>query len=95
MFLKEMIEQLDIQKPDFCELYLFGSVVYAETFNDIDIAVIYEKEHISLEELVRFRQRLKDFVLKKTGISTDVILLSKDEEVELAFLSNAKTTKLK
>jgi hypothetical protein len=45
-----MIDQLDIQKPNFCKLYFFGSVVYAETFNDIDIAVIYEREYISLEE---------------------------------------------
>jgi predicted nucleotidyltransferase len=90
-----MIDQLDIQKPNFCKLYFFGSVVYAETFNDIDIAVIYEREYISLEELTKFRQTLKEFVLQKTGISSDVILLSKDEEAELAFLSNAKTTKLK
>ncbi|MBN2595659.1 MAG: nucleotidyltransferase domain-containing protein [Marinifilaceae bacterium] len=75
-------------------MYLFGSSVFSEKYNDIDIAVIYNKHCIDIQELLQYRIYIKKEVLKEFNCSCDVILLSEEEDDEMQFLYNAKTKKI-
>ena len=82
--------KINVEPKEFFDLYLFGSAVYSENPTDIDIAIIYEKGNVSINEAIKFKHELKSNLTKQTGFSVDIILLSREEEKEMEFLSNAK-----
>lgn len=75
-------------------MYIIGSSVYSQDYVDIDIAVIYDKSLVKMDEIIEYRRIIKTEVLKKLNCSCDVLLLSKEEEVEMKFLYNAKNEKI-
>lgn len=85
---------LDIKPKEHFDLYLFGSSIYSEKPSDIDIAIIYDKKHINIKQALEYRSELLSNLSTKSELKIDTILLSKEEETETEFLSNAKHKKL-
>lgn len=85
---------LNIKPKEHFELYLFGSSVYSEIPSDIDIAIIYDKKFINIKQALEYRSELLRNLSTKSEKKFDTILLSKEEEIETEFLSNAKHKKL-
>ena len=82
--------RLDIEPRDHITRYVFGSAVYSDTPSDIDVAIIYDKHHVTVEEAIAYRRELIEEMMRLNSLVIDTILLSKDEETEMAFLENAK-----
>lgn len=70
--------------------YIFGSAVYSDTPSDIDVAIIYDKKYVAVREAIEYRRELVKEMMKISSMTIDTILLSKEEEKEMAFLENAK-----
>ncbi|MGG8495269.1 hypothetical protein ACQY1Q_02530 [Tenacibaculum sp. TC6] len=88
-----MIE-LNIKTKEHFDLYLFDSTLYSDVPSDIDIAIIYEKSFISIQEVIEFHFELLNDLSTKSKMKIDTILLSKEKEIETKFLSNAKQKRL-
>lgn len=92
LIMKERKRMIDfkIEHKDNITIYLFGSAVYSENPSDIDIAIVYEKSKVNLEEIIRYRRELEAILSKQTNCIIETILLSSEEEKEMQFLANAK-----
>ncbi len=90
MNVKKKIEEILNIKLSNAELYLFGSAVYSNEYADIDLAVIYDKTKISCDEIIEYRKKVKSKISNELICKCDVILLSKEENIETNFLKNAK-----
>lgn len=75
------------------ELYIFGSSVYSNNPNDLDLAIIYDKNFINIKQALEFRIKLIN-TISDLDLDIDTILLSKEEELQIEFLKNAKHKKL-
>lgn len=85
---------LQIKPKDHFDIYLFGSSIYSDTPSDIDIAIIYDKKFISIQQAIEYRAELLNNLSIKSEKKIDTILLSKEEEIETEFLLNAKHMKI-
>lgn len=93
MSLKQKITESLPENRQGVEVFIFGSVLDSESPRDIDIAIIYDKSKISLKDIVKYRQELRDSI-GQFFEKTDILALSKDEDEELEFIQNTKTEKL-
>ncbi|HPX75318.1 MAG: nucleotidyltransferase domain-containing protein [Bacteroidales bacterium] len=82
--------KLTIKTKEHFDHYLFGSVLYSDNPTDLDIAIIYDKKFISIQEAIKYRHELIKKLSEVTQLQIDTILLSKEEEKETEFLSNSK-----
>jgi predicted nucleotidyltransferase len=69
---------------------VFGSAVYSDTPSDIDVAIIYDKRYVRVEDAIAYRHELVNEIKALNSMMIDAILLSVEEEMEMAFLENAK-----
>lgn len=90
-----MMINLKIEPKQHFNLYLFGSVLYSDNPSDIDIAIIYDKKFVNIQEAVQYRHELLENLTEVTPLKIDTILLSNEEETETEFLLNAKHFLLK
>jgi len=72
------------------DLYRFGSSISSDKYNDIDLAIIYDRKNISIENALKYRKLLKQELSEEFKCPIDILLLSKEEEAEAEFLANAK-----
>lgn len=70
--------------------YVFGSAVYSETPADIDVAIVYDEKCIGVKDAVEYKRKFKEQLSAIFSLDIDIILLSRKEEGEMNFLSNAK-----
>lgn len=82
--------RLDLERREHITRYVFGSAVYSETPSDIDVAIIYDKRYVTVEEAITYRRKLVEEMMQLNSMVIDTILLSIEEEMEMAFLENAK-----
>ena len=82
--------QLNILPKQHYSRYVFGSSLYCDFPSDIDVAIIYDGQFVSVEDAINYRKELKSTLSDLNKSKIDVILLSKEEEMEMHFLSNAK-----
>lgn len=80
----------DVGTRDYISRYIFGSALYSEHPHDIDVALIYDKAHISVEEAIAYRHELGSLMSRLNDTPIDAILLTLEEEREMEFLENAK-----
>ena len=80
----------DIEPQEHITRYVFGSAVYSSSPNDIDVAIIYDKQYVTVEDAIAYRRRLIEKMKQLNSLPIDTILLSTEEEKEMAFLENAK-----
>lgn len=80
----------DIEPRAHFSRYIFGSAVYSDTPSDIDVAIIYDKKYVGVKEAIDYRRELVKEMMKISSMTIDTILLSKEEEIEMSFLENAK-----
>ncbi len=85
--------KLNIEPRAHISRYVFGSAVYSETPSDIDVAIIYDKQYVTVEEAIEYRRELVERMMEMNSMMIDSILLSIEEEMEMAFLENAKYLK--
>ena len=88
-------KKIQIENREHFQIFLFGSIVYSENPNDVDIAIIYDSEYIEIMDAIIYRKE----VVKKMSdqvmpLPVDAILLSIREEKEIGFLSSAKHMKI-
>lgn len=82
--------QLCIEPREHFSRYIFGSAVYSDCPKDIDVAIIYDKQYVTVEEAIAYRREIVEKMTELNSMMIDTILLSMEEEVEMAFLENAK-----
>ena len=82
--------KLNIEPRAHISRNVFGSAVYSETPSDIDVAIIYNKQYVTAEEAIEYRRELVEKMMEMNSMMIDSILLSIEEEIEMAFLDNAK-----
>ena len=82
--------KIDIERKAHFSRYVFGSAVYSDNPEDIDVAIIYDKQYVSIEEALAYRKEICIQLQKLHFMSIDSILLSTQEEKEMSFLMNAK-----
>ena len=82
--------RLDIKPRAHITRYVFGSAVYSDTPSDIDVAIIYDGQYVSVEDAIAYRRELVNEMRVLNSMMIDAILLSMEEEMEMAFLENAK-----
>ena len=82
--------RLDIKPRAHITRYVFGSAVYSDTPSDIDVAIIYDRRYVSVEDAIAYRRELVNEMRVLNSMMIDAILLSMEEEMEMAFLENAK-----
>ena len=80
----------EIERKAHFSRYLFGSAVYSDTPTDIDIAIIYDKKYVSIDEALAYRKEIASRLSELNSMVIDTILLSIEEEEEMSFLSNSK-----
>lgn len=80
----------NIESKQYFQRYVFGSVVYSDVPADIDIAIIYDENAISVKEAVEYRREIREHLSFFLLMDIDIILLSQKEEEEMNFLNNAK-----
>ena len=82
--------RLDIKPREHIARYVFGSAVYSDTPSDIDVAIIYDRRYVSVEDAIAYRRELVNEMSVLNSMMIDTILLSLEEEKEMSFLKNAK-----
>lgn len=80
----------DIERKAHISRYVFGSAVYSDNPEDIDVAIIYDKQYVSIEEALEYRKEICIQLKQLNSMLIDSILLSTEEEQEMSFLGNAK-----
>lgn len=85
-----MVINTDIKRREYFRRYIFGSAIYSESPQDIDIAIIYDKQYVSILEAIEYRNEITSILSNLNSTTIDAILLSKEEENEMEFLFNAK-----
>lgn len=88
------MNNLNLNLPLYTKLYLFGSAVYSSEFEDIDLALIYEKNKIDIVQLLEIRNKLKKLIKNEFNCTSSILILSNIEEDELHFLENAKNIRI-
>jgi predicted nucleotidyltransferase len=77
MIVKKKIPKL----TDFSiKIYLFGSALYSEQYNDIDLLIVYDQGIIGIETILSLRHQLKKNYYKLFKTTLDICLLSKKED---------------
>lgn len=79
-----------IERKAHFSRYLFGSAVYSDSPTDIDVAIIYDKKYVSIDEALAYRKEIAKRLRDLNSMFIDTILLSIEEEEEMSFLSNSK-----
>ncbi len=74
------------------DVYLFGSLLSADTPQDIDVLLVYDPSRITVTQAIPIRQRLREAILKFTEIPADVVLLSVPELEQTQFLKKINAT---
>ena len=91
MNLRQLIVDQKFEQLNGVNVYLFGSALYNDAIPmDVDLAIIYDKYCVSIQEVISYRIYLKNIIKEKLNYSSDILLLSIQEEIEAEFLSNAK-----
>lgn len=67
--------------------YLFGSAKILKNPGDIDILLIYDNKTISLDHLLNLKNEITKFLsLLCSDFDFDLLILSKEEEMEIKFI---------
>lgn len=82
--------RLEIKPRAHITRYVFGSAVYSDTPSDIDVAIIYDRQYVTVEDAIAYRRELVNEMRVLNSMMIDAILLSMEEEMEMSFLENAK-----
>ncbi len=94
MNLKQKIIETIGHNQEGVEIYLFGSFIKTDTFHDIDIAIIYDKNKLTLDDAVNIRTIVRAKIAELTKHKTDILLLSQEENLQTQFFQNIKTEKI-
>ncbi len=76
------------------DFYLFGSLLYSNSPNDIDLIIVYNKEEISIQDILLLRKNLHCSFFHEFKITLDITLLTKQEEKSLNFIQTEKAIPL-
>ncbi len=89
MELKRLIKTFKLSKNNLrnTEVFVFGSILSSERFEDIDILLIYQ----DYDELVRFKKEIQDLLPYELIHFT---CLTKTEESELNFIEETNALKM-
>lgn len=94
MNLKQKIIETIGHNQEGVEIYLFGSFIKTDTFHDIDIAIIYDSNKLTLDDAVNIRTIVRAKIAELTKHKTDILLLSHEENLQTQFFQNVKTEKV-
>lgn len=89
MELKRLIDTLKLLKNNFrnIEIFLFGSILSSEKFEDIDVLLIYQ----DYEDLLILKKEIQDLLPYEL---LHFSCLTKREESELNFIEKTKALKI-
>lgn len=67
-------------------IYLFGSSLYSDAPNDLDLAIIYKEELVNHETLILLQKDVAHCCALLIDLPIHLLVLSEAEEEEVAFL---------
>lgn len=67
-------------------IFLFGSALYSNEPNDIDLLVIYNEKMVKIPQALNFRKNLRESIFDSFLISAHICLLSSDEIEHQCFI---------
>ncbi|WP_342515556.1 hypothetical protein [Sutcliffiella sp. FSL R7-0096] len=76
------------------DFYLFGSLLYSNSPNDIDLIIVYNKDEISIQDILLLRKNLYCTFFYEFNITLDITLLTKQEEKSLNFIQTERAIPL-
>lgn len=76
------------------DIFLFGSILYTNSPNDIDILILYPISTSYIDKIFELRDNIKMILEKELSIDIDILILSYEEEKEIEFIQNEKAIKL-
>ncbi|MCY8629383.1 nucleotidyltransferase domain-containing protein [Bacillus spizizenii] len=79
---------------DKLKFFLFGSFGRAASPNDIDLLIMYDRDYISIEQILFLRRKIVTYSKEVIDIPMDISLLTFIEEKELNFIETEKATEL-
>jgi predicted nucleotidyltransferase len=77
------LKKIDVHKD--IHAYIFGSVIRSKTCNDIDLFIVYGGKY-SIEEILKIRLIVKDYIRSKFKITADIGLFSENEKEYLLYI---------
>lgn len=73
------LENYISQVHPICKVYIFGSFLWSNSWNDIDILIVYEEYHSCFA--------IKNFIISNfCDIPFDLLFLTSEEETNLSFI---------
>lgn len=85
MNVKKIKKEINLHS-DF-KVYLFGSFLNNDNYNDIDLLILYNSQLFLISEILLFRTLLVNFFKEHFNIILDISLLSYLENKQIDFLS--------
>lgn len=80
---------------DCVKIFQFGSSIYKNNPNDIDLLIIYSKFELqTIESYITLRKQIKLQLYNNTKIPIDIIMLSEKEENQLNYVSKINSYRL-
>jgi len=81
--------------PSGVSVYLFGSGLYSDIQNDIDLLIIYDKSKVDVNEAIGLRKKVRAHFEQITDVPVEIVLLNEEENEETGFIKNTRTLLLK
>lgn len=72
------------------KIYLFGSFINNEQYNDIDLLILYNSQSILINDILKLRLQLVDYFKKQFDITLDICLLSYEENRLTDFIAKVE-----
>lgn len=80
---------------DKIRIYLFGSSINGVKYNhDIDIIIVYNKEHIKGSDIIKLRRDIFNYWKIHFDSILDINVFSNNEEKELRFIKRTKAEEI-
>lgn len=79
---------------DRIKIYLFGSFGKAINPSDIDLLLLYDKEAISIYNILSLRKKIAFNLSKITSLPVDITILNFTEEIEVEFIKSENAVEL-
>ncbi len=79
-----------LEIPNNIKIYMFGSSVHAETFNDVDLLFVSPDNVVDKANLYQLIQTTCKKIEEQIGCIIDFTILTEQEENELKFIENSR-----
>lgn len=77
-------------KEQGINLYLFGSAIYKDLPEDLDVLMVYPINQVNISFALDMKNILLEYLIHISLLKVDLLLLSSEEETEVNFIEREK-----